>query len=120
MDQAQPTLAWRRIFRAAKRSVTRTLQLLWCARQLALAVPLLCVGDKLRLQVAQPSELAAKLHVGAVWASDRVCFARPAVYHRDTATESVCLMARSCAEASRTEEPGAEKLHAGVCTGGAG
>ena len=29
-------------------------------------------------------------------------------------------MARSCAEASRTEEPGAEKLHAGVCTGGAG
>ena len=24
------------------------------------------------------------------------------------------------AEASTTEEPGAEKLHAGICTGGAG
>ena len=32
----------------------------------------------------------------------------------------VCLMATSCAEASRTEEPGAGVLHAGVCTGGAG
>jgi len=29
-------------------------------------------------------------------------------------------MTKSCAEASRTEEPGAVVLHAGVCTGGAG
>jgi hypothetical protein len=29
-------------------------------------------------------------------------------------------MAKSCAEARRTEEPGAGVLHAGVCTGGVG
>jgi hypothetical protein len=71
------------------------------------------------IQVAQPEELAAELHLGAVPTRPWVRLHRGAPYHRAQRSEGVCMRLLSCiADASTTEEPDVEKLHAGVCTGG--
>jgi hypothetical protein len=84
-------------------------------------VSLLQMGHGLFLQVAQPEKLAAQLHLGAVSTCPCVRLHRGAPYYRAQRSEGVCVRLLFCiAEAITTEEPGAEKLHAGVCTGGAG
>jgi len=62
-----------------------------------------------------------ELYLGEVQPGFRACPHSQAPHHRDQETAGVCLRLEPCnAEASTTKEPGAGKLDAGVCTGGAG
>ncbi len=62
-----------------------------------------------------------ELHLGEVQLGFKACPHSQAPHHRDQEKAGVCLRLELCnAEASTAEEPGAGKLHAGVCTGGAG
>ncbi len=62
-----------------------------------------------------------ELHLGEVQPGFRACLHSQAPHHRDQETEGVCLRMEPCnREASTNKELGAGKLHAGVCTEGAG
>src|SRR5215471_5354988 len=122
MDQTTPAPAGAGILPASECAITGSLQLLWRARELPLAQPLLPLGDGLYVQMAQPAgRQAAQLHVGAVYPHPRPRQDSASSYYGGSTSESVCLKALLCtADASTTEEPDAGKLHVRDCTGGAG
>jgi hypothetical protein len=122
MDQATPAPAGAGILPAFEGATTRPRQLLWRARELSLAQPLLPLGDGLYVSMAQSAgRQAEQLYVGAVHPRPPPRQDSASSYYRSSTSESVCLKAGLCtADASTTEEPDAGKLHVRVCTGGAG
>ena len=122
MDQATPAPAGAGRLPAFACATTRPLQLLWRARALSLAQPLLPWGAGLYVSMAQPvGRQAEQLDVGAVPPSPQRRQDSASAYDGSATSASVRLKAELCtAEASTTEEPDAGKLHVRVCTGGAG
>src|SRR5712671_3531974 len=122
MDQATPAPAGAGMLPASACATPRPRQLLWRARELPRAQPLLPLGDGLYVHMAQPAgRQAEELHVGAVHPRPQPRQDSASSYYGGSTSESVCLKALLCtAEASTTEEPDAGKLHVRDCTGGAG
>ena len=77
--------------------------------------------NRMYIQMAQQERReAAEFHVGIVQSDSKPSKDSSPPYYGNQTSEGVCLITRSFAEASTTEEPDAGKLHVRVCTGGAG
>ena len=122
MAQTTPASAGAGLLPAAAGATARPRPLLWRARALARAHPLLPWGHGRYVSRAQPAgRQAEERHGGAVAPRPRPRQESASAYDGGSTSERVCLTARlGTAEARTTAEPDAGKLHVRDCTGGAG
>src|SRR5882757_3342555 len=101
----------------AEYQAPRLLQLLRSPRQLCQLGPVLLSGATAAFEVAESTQPAPELQLGWLPRTTSALRARSATHRRAFHTRPTLGLP---AEASINEEPGAGKLHAGICAGAVG